>query len=201
MSARCFPMTSSMRNFELAGRTRPATRLTIMREKPMASERLCCAMSSRVSCQARLVSSFRFSFFSAGSGGATLEMYLPDRSPRAGHGWPPSALRAISVTADRQLAHHEVIEKAFLLYRRPGIPVTLEDNGVQPIGRVATDPVQRSAGRLELAIDPQLEHAVGLARRIQLHVRFDAVPLPDVRRVEYRSIGADGSKPPEIGKV
>jgi hypothetical protein len=52
-SARPRPRTSSIRYFELAGRTSPESRFTSMRTNPMASDRRWVQMSARVSPHAR----------------------------------------------------------------------------------------------------------------------------------------------------
>ena len=51
-SARCLPITSSMRYLEVVGRTRPASRLTSIRARPSASRPRWAQISSRASAQA-----------------------------------------------------------------------------------------------------------------------------------------------------
>src|SRR5687767_12843445 len=62
-SARCLPMTSSIRYFELAGSTSPASRLTSISVMPSASRDRCAQISSRASRHA--CESVSFFFFSS----------------------------------------------------------------------------------------------------------------------------------------
>ena len=62
MSARCCPITVSIRYLELHGSTNPAPRLISMSPKPIVSDSRCSAISSRASAQARRASIFFFFF-------------------------------------------------------------------------------------------------------------------------------------------
>ena len=64
ISARRFPITSSMRNFEVAGSTSPDSRLTSISARPSVSRPRRAQMSALASFHAADVSAFFFFFFS-----------------------------------------------------------------------------------------------------------------------------------------
>src|SRR5688572_8502835 len=103
--------------------------------------------------------------------------------------------------ADTGRADDEVVEVAFLRRRRTGVPVVLEKHGVDAVRVVAPDPVEIRPLPLELAVDPELIHAVALAGIVELHVRLNAIPLTDACTAVQRRRPGSRAEPSQMSEV
>src|SRR5205823_8920730 len=95
--------------------------------------------------------------------------------------WGRPARRQAS---DAPGAHDDVVEVALLRSGRSRVPVILEEHGVDAVLAEGPEPVQPRFPSLERGVDPVLEHTVRLPRVVEPGMRFHAIPLAHVARVE-----------------
>src|SRR5207244_4806252 len=104
-------------------------------------------------------------------------------------------------TADALGADDEVVKIALLRLRAAIVPVILQEHGVDAILAVRALPVEPLDSRLQAAVDPQLEDAVGAPRVIEAGVGLDAIPLAHVHLIEDRCSAPHFTEPSDAGKV
>ena len=98
--------------------------------------------------------------------------------------------------SDASGGDHEVVEVSLLnLSKRDGGPILLQVHRVNAVVAIGADPIDSGALRVETIVDPILKHAVVGIAVVQLHVDFDAQPLPDVGRAEQGSLPACRAEP------
>ena len=105
------------------------------------------------------------------------------------------------LTANRLCRHHEVVEITLLRLRTAGVPVVLQEHRIDAIRLVTSEPVHPRALGLEVAVDAQLEHPIRQPRRVEFHVRFHAVPLADVGRIEDRRLTHGCAEPAQVREI
>src|SRR3989442_10860654 len=109
---------------------------------------------------------------------------------------PPARLAPDALGAD-----DNVVEVAFLGRGGARVPVVLEEHRVDAIRAEGPEPVERGLARLQVVVDPELEHRVRQPGVVELGMRFDAVPLPHMARIEQRGHPQLGAKPVEVREV
>src|SRR5690606_8390299 len=102
---------------------------------------------------------------------------------------------------DAPRTDHDIVEVALLGLRGTGIPVVLEEDGVDPVGVIRAYPVQIGGTRLELVVDPILEDTIRLARIVQANMRLHAVPLIDAGTLEDGRPPLLDPEPTQVGEI
>src|SRR2546426_136304 len=111
---------------------------------------------------------------------------------------PPSGTR---LAPDALGADHDPIEVALLGYGRPVVVVVLEHHGVDAVRAEGAEPVEARFLGLQGAVDPVLEHAIGLPGVVELDMRLDTIPLAHMAGVEERRPAVRGPEPREVRAI
>src|SRR3989441_12817556 len=98
-------------------------------------------------------------------------------------------------------ADDDVVNIPVLGYRGPVVIVVLEHHGVDAVRAEGAEPVEARFLGLQGAVDPVLEHAIGLPGVVELDMRLDTIPLAHMAGVEERRPAVRGPEPREVRAI